>query len=148
MFSYWMWTRICSVTGCELEYVQLLDVNVVGLLENEKGRSWRIEEREGRGRCLVANRQLEVPLSQFLYFCLYVKLTEGPGDAIKKNWKIYLKKKIRFFKPITPPGLHWVPQKNFSSIGPAVWPAIRNIHIYTNVLFFIQVFVITHSTWP
>ena len=101
MFSYWMWTRICSVTGCELEYVQLLDVNVVGLLENEKGRSWRIEEREGRGRCLVANRQLEVPLSQFLYFCLYVKLTEGPGDAIKKNWKIHLKKKIECPKKIS-----------------------------------------------
>ena len=69
---------------------------MVGLLENEKGRSWRIEEREGRGRCLVANRQLEVPPSQFLYFCLYVKLTEGPGDASKKIGKYILKKKFDF----------------------------------------------------
>ena len=25
---------------------------------------------------------------------------------------------------------------NFSSIGPAVWPGISNIYIYTNVLFY------------
>ena len=27
-------------------------------------------------------------------------------------------------------------QKNFSPIGPAVWPALGNIYIYTNVLFY------------
>ena len=35
---------------------------------------------------------------------------------------------------MSPPGHPWVSTKNFSPIGPAVWPTIGNI--YTNVLFY------------
>ena len=47
------------------------------------------------------------------------ELAEGPGiDRGKKNWKNVEKMSV---------------PKKISPIGPAVWPAIRNI--YTNVLF-------------
>ena len=52
--------------------------------------------------------------------------------------KIILKKKISNFFLVynpPPPSRHpWVSTKNFSPIGPAVWPAIGNI--YTIVLFY------------
>jgi len=43
------------------------------------------------------------------------------------------KKKFYFFSRLHPLANPECPQ-NFSPIGPAVWPAIRNI--YTNVLFY------------
>ena len=38
----------------------MFHLNLVGLSREEKGRSWKVEEREGKGRGLVATRQLEV----------------------------------------------------------------------------------------
>ena len=43
---------------------------------------------------------------------IYYLLAEGPGVAYNT------------------PATHECPQKNFSLIGPAVWPAIGNIYIY------------------
>ena len=40
---------------------------------------------------------------------------------------IFQKKMSEFFQPITPPTTHECPQKNFSPIGSAVWPAIECI---------------------
>ena len=37
---------------------------------------------------------------------------------------------------MTPLGHPRVSTKNSSPIGPVVWPAIDNIYIYTNVLFY------------
>ena len=41
---------------------------------------------------------------------------------LKKNY--WGKNKLEF---VLPPGYAWVPSKNFSPFGPAVWPAIWNI---------------------
>ena len=69
----------------------------------------------------------------------YLILAEGPGDAHGKKWK-NRKKLLKFLKkvnflayntPLPPISVH----KNFSPIGPAVWPAIC-IYIYKNVLFY------------
>ena len=49
---------------------------------------------------------------------------------IKKN------KISNFFLAYDTPGHPWVSTKKFSPLDPAVWPAIRNIYIYTNVLFY------------
>ena len=65
---------------------------------------------------------------------LYSVQNEVPGVArgIKKSdlkkWKNYI------LLPILPQGYPWVPSKNISPFGSAVWPAIRNI--YKNVLFY------------
>ena len=54
----------------------------------------------------------------------------------KKNFEKILKKIFRFFLAYNIPGHLWVSPKNFSPIGPVVWPAIRNKYIYMNVLFY------------
>jgi len=38
-----------------------------------------------------------------------------------------LNKKFRFFLAYNTPGHPWLSTKNFTPIGPAVWPAIHNI---------------------
>jgi len=85
-------------------------------------------------------------LYMYFYICvwinLYNKLAEGPGVA-RCSWKkignfFFLNKKIlkKQFRILAynTPRHPWVSTKNFSPIGPAVWPAIRNI--YTNVSFY------------
>ena len=62
-------------------------------------------------------------------------LAEGPGVARGKNKIKSFLKKIDFFNTPRPPmSVH----KKVRPIGPAVWPAIRNIYIYiyTNVMFY------------
>ena len=58
---------------------------------------------------------------------IYVRLAEGPGVDREKK---YLKKKLEFFIVYNPPRPPLSVQKNFSSNGPAVWPAIGNIFLY------------------
>ena len=66
---------------------------------------------------------------------VYELLAEGLGVVREKNWRKKFEKKIRIFSTYNTPGHPWVSTKNFSPIGPAVWPAVRNI--YMNVLFMI-----------
>ena len=59
-------------------------------------------------------------------------LAEGPGVA-------------RGTKTKAPPAHPEVFTKNYSPIGSAVWPAIGNIYIFTNVLFYFIDLFRTHS---
>ena len=56
------------------------------------------------------------------------------GKKIINKWiNIYIFEEKIFFTP-HPPGYQWLSIKMFSTFGPAVWPAIRNIH--TNALLY------------
>ena len=50
--------------------------------------------------------------------------------------KFFLRKQIFDFFTFNTGGHPWVSTKNFSPIGPAVWPAIYATYKYTNVLFY------------
>ena len=63
------------------------------------------------------------------HFYLTITIAERPGVAFEKKM---LKKRIIFTYTIPRPPMSV--HKNFSPIGPAVWPAIRNM--YMNVLFY------------
>ena len=68
-----------------------------------------------------------------IFIYTYYRLGEGPGVARgKKYFKNFEKKISSFFSLLH--GATRCPQKNFSSIGQAVWSAIRNKDM--NVLFF------------
>ena len=61
---------------------------------------------------------------------LYIKRAERPGVArgnffFKNIYFFKMEENFEFFKPLTPLSVH----KKFSSIGPAVWPAICNIYL-------------------
>ena len=65
----------------------------------------------------------KISLINFYYIINYLKGARGK--------KFLLRKQIfEFFTFNTGGGHPWVSTKNFSPIGPAVWPAIRNIYIY------------------
>ena len=67
---------------------------------------------------------------------------KSSGGFIKTSWrarrcswkKMWKKKKLNFFFAYNTPGHPWASTKNASPIGPAVWPAKRNI--FLNVLFY------------
>ena len=94
----------------------------------EKGQMHKPRISKTRQCCQYLCNNLDIWSVEF-----YNLLAEGPGVARGK--KILKKKKFRkikfwiFFSLCHP----WVSTKNFSPIGPVVWPAIGNI--YTNVLF-------------
>ena len=79
--------------------------------------------------------------SQFIhvfYKILAESLTDPTLSVEKKFWK----KKFEFFLPKTPPGHPWVSTKNFSPIGPAVWPAIGNecLVLLYRYMYFVYMF--------
>ena len=53
-----------------------------------------------------------------------------------KNKFIMLKKIFFLFYPMLTLGYPGVLSKKLSPFGPAVWPAIHSIYLYTNVLFY------------
>ena len=61
----------------------------------------------------------------------YVILAKGPGVVRGKNK--FENKQNKFENQKNWP---MSVKKNFSPFGPAVWPTIGNIYIYTNVLFY------------
>ena len=65
----------------------------------------------------------------------YVRLNEVLGVARGIFFNQILNKNLEFSKEKNS-GYSRVPSKNVSPFGPAVWQAIGNIYIYTNVLFY------------
>jgi len=72
-----------------------------------------------------------------LFYYIYRRLAEGHGVARGKKLKKKNGEKISIFLVYNTPRHPSVSKKNVSPIGPAVWPAIRNM--YTNVFFYLYI---------
>ena len=62
-------------------------------------------------------------------------IAEGPGVARGKKYiKINYEEKKILLIFVRPPGLPMSVHKNFSPLGPTVWPTIQSEHIYERLV--------------